>query len=54
MYRLDEELFEKIKYDLEVLISFCSDPSRTLISTAELLDISLDIYSSFIKIKNEH
>lgn len=51
MFQLTEENFKQIKYDLEILISECSDPRRTMIPTSELTDLLLDVYSKFIKIK---
>jgi len=54
MYQLTEEQFAKIKYDLEVLISFCSDSERNFIPSSDLIDLVLDAYSNFMRIKNEH
>jgi hypothetical protein len=52
MLQLTEERFKEIKYELEVLISECSDPRRTMISASELTDLLLDVYSKFIQIKD--
>lgn len=54
MFQLTEDLFNKMKYDLEVLISFCSDANRTFIPTSELLDLALDVYANLLKVKNEY
>jgi len=53
MYKLTEDQFVKMKYDIEVLISFCSDSNRNFIPTSELLDLVLDIYSNLMRIKDE-
>ena len=53
MFQLTEELFNKMKYDLEVLISFCSDSNRNFVPTSELLDLVLDVYANLLKVKNE-
>lgn len=53
MYQLSEEQFLKMKYDIEVLISFCSDSNRNFIPTSELLDLVLDVYSNLMRMKNE-
>jgi len=54
MFQLTEKDFKEIKYDLEVLISECSDPRRLMVSAAELTDLLLDVYSKFIKIKENN
>lgn len=51
MLRLTEEQFNQIKYDLEVLISFCSDPQKTVVQSSDLIDLLLDVYSKFLKVK---
>lgn len=53
MLKLTEEQFNHIKYDLEVLISFCSDSKKTTIKSSDLIDLLLDVYSKFLKIKEE-
>lgn len=54
MYQLSDELFEEIKLSIENLIKSCSDPERSTLSTSEFLDSTLDVYSIFLKIKDEH
>jgi len=52
MFQLTEETFKEIKYELEVLISECSDPRRTMVPAYELTDLLLDVYSKFIQIRD--
>lgn len=54
MYHLSDELFEEIKMSIEQLIRTCSDPDRSIMSSSEILDTALDVYSIFLKIKYEH
>lgn len=51
MFQLTEAEFQQIKYELEVLISSCSDPKKEVILTTEIIDLLLDVYSKFLKIK---
>jgi hypothetical protein len=54
MFQLTEETFKEIKYELEVLISECSDKRRTMVPASELTDLLLDVYSKFIQIKENN